>query len=83
VKSDPPMGQIAIEEKAMKKVKFLIAFGIALIATSAVRLHAQSGCEDSPENPTAVLAVLGSVAAFGVHTHRRFLAWRASRKDHR
>jgi XrtJ-associated TM-motif-TM protein len=79
--SDPPMGQIAIEEKAMKRLKFLITFGIALIATSAVRLHAQSGCDDSPENPTAVLALLGSAAAFGVHAHRRFLAWRTNRKD--
>jgi len=67
----------------MNRLKFLIAFGIVLIATSAVRLHAQTGCEDSPENPTVVLALLGSVAAFGVHAQRRFSAWRANRKGNR
>ena len=77
------MGQIAIEEKTMKRVTFLIAVGIVLIATLPLRLHAQTGCEDSPENPTAILALLGSLAAFGAHARRRFLAGRANRKESR
>lgn len=73
VKLDLPMGQIAIKEITMKRLNFFLAVSIALIAASAVRLHAQSGCEDSPENPTAVLALLGSLAAFGQYAYRRFL----------
>ena len=64
----------------MKKFKFLLAVGAVLVATS-LRLHAQDGCVDSPENPTAVLALLGSAAAFGGYLRRRFLAGRANRKD--
>jgi XrtJ-associated TM-motif-TM protein len=29
----------------------------------AVPLHAQSGCTDSPENPTVILALVGSAGA--------------------
>jgi XrtJ-associated TM-motif-TM protein len=74
------MGQIATEENTMRSFKYLLAIGIVLIATSPLYLHAQTGCDDSPENPTAVLALLGSVAAFGMHARRRFLADRANRK---
>jgi XrtJ-associated TM-motif-TM protein len=35
----------------------LCAVSLLLIATP---LHAQSGCTDSPENPTIVLALVGS-----------------------
>ncbi len=67
----------------MKSMKYLLAVGILLIAAAPLTLHAQSGCEDSPENPTAVLALLGSVAAFGMHLHRRISAGRATRKENR
>jgi XrtJ-associated TM-motif-TM protein len=30
----------------------------------ATPLHAQDGCGDSPENPTVVLALVGSAGAF-------------------
>jgi XrtJ-associated TM-motif-TM protein len=36
---------------------FLCAAALLLIAAP---LHAQSGCTDSPENPTIVLALVGS-----------------------
>jgi XrtJ-associated TM-motif-TM protein len=38
---------------------------IAVFATffCVTALHAQSGCTDSPENPTAVLAVVGGAGA--------------------
>jgi len=67
----------------MKRLKFLLAVGTLLIATSPLYLHAQTGCEDSPENPTAVLALLGSVAACGEYARRRFLAGKAERKENR
>ncbi len=38
-------------------------FGIALFILVAAPLHAQDGCLDSPENPTAVLALVGSAGA--------------------
>jgi XrtJ-associated TM-motif-TM protein len=46
----------------MKKAILSVALAIPLIV--ALPAHAQSGCEDSPENPTLVLAGLaGSVFA--------------------
>jgi len=64
----------------MKRLKFLIAVGTVLVATS-LRLHAQTGCEDSPENPTAILALIGSVAALGDYARRRFLAGRGKKDN--
>ncbi len=61
----------------MKRLSLFLAVGILLVATSSLRLHAQTGCEDSPENPTAVLALLGSAAVFGKYAYGRFLAGRA------
>lgn len=65
----------------MKRLSILLAVGIVLIATSPLRLHAQEGCVDSPENPTAVLALVGSVAALGAYARRRFLASRGKKED--
>jgi XrtJ-associated TM-motif-TM protein len=53
---------------------------LALLAMTVlavpVMAHAQTGCTDSPENPTAVLAVVGSAAAFFVSARRRVKARR-------
>lgn len=46
----------------MKK-PMLLLFGLAVLS-STVSLHAQGGCENSPENPTIVLALVGSAGAF-------------------
>ena len=35
----------------------------ALLFVVAAPLHAQSGCTDSPENPTVVLGLVGSAGA--------------------
>ena len=35
----------------------------AVLILVAMPLHAQSGCTDSPENPTVVLAIVGGVGA--------------------
>ncbi len=37
---------------------------LALLVFAALPLHAQDGCTNSPENPTAILAVVGSAGAF-------------------
>ena len=47
----------------MKKTPLLLA-GSAFLFLITLPLHAQGGCVNSPENPTAVLAVVGSAGAF-------------------
>jgi XrtJ-associated TM-motif-TM protein len=63
----------------MKKI-LLVAAGIALLSSVALPLHAQDGCVNSPENPTAILAVVGSAGAFFVSARARFKARRNSSK---
>ena len=46
----------------MKK-STLVYFGFALALSVCLPLQAQSGCIDSPENPTAVLALVGLTGA--------------------
>ena len=42
--------------------KFILALAVfALVLLVSLPLNAQTGCTDSPENPTAVLALVGSV----------------------
>ena len=61
--------------------KSLLSFlGLALLLTVALPLHAQGGCENSPENPTAILAVVGSAGAFFVSALARIKARRDSSK---
>ena len=47
----------------MKK-STVVFLGCALFVLIAVPLHAQTGCTDSPENPTVVLALVGGCGAF-------------------
>ena len=54
----------------MKKSALLFAC-FALLFSVALPLHAQSGCIESPENPTAILAVVGSAGAFFVSARAR------------
>jgi len=49
-----------------------------LILFVAVPMHAQSGCGDSPENPTIVLALVGSAGAFFSTVRTRLRARRKS-----
>jgi XrtJ-associated TM-motif-TM protein len=63
----------------MKKSTFSL-LGLALFLAVALPLHAQSGCLDSPENPTAILAVVGSAAAFFASARVRIKARRNSSK---
>ena len=56
----------------------LCLLAIALLSVTAP-LHAQGGCVNSPENPTAVLAVVGSAGAFFASTRRRVKARRSGK----
>jgi XrtJ-associated TM-motif-TM protein len=46
----------------MSKASFGV-LGVAVFLLIAVPLHAQTGCGDSPENPTIVLALVGGAGA--------------------
>ena len=54
----------------MKKSPLLL-ISLALLFAVTLPLHAQNGCLDSPENPTAILAVVGSAGAFFVAARAR------------
>jgi XrtJ-associated TM-motif-TM protein len=45
----------------MKKTALLLLCFAAVVSVT-LPLHAQSGCTDSPENPTVILAIVGSAA---------------------
>jgi XrtJ-associated TM-motif-TM protein len=54
----------------MKKYSpYLVA---ATLILCCAPVYAQSGCADSPENPTAVLALVGSAGALLVSLRGRF-----------
>jgi XrtJ-associated TM-motif-TM protein len=38
--------------------KALLAIGFAIVLATALPLRAQTGCDDSPEDPTIVLALV-------------------------
>jgi XrtJ-associated TM-motif-TM protein len=52
--------------------------GCALLLLVAMPLHAQTGCTDSPENPTVVLALVGSAGALFSSVRARIKARRNS-----
>ena len=41
----------------------VVFLGCAVLLAVAMPLRAQTGCTDSPENPTVVLALVGSAGA--------------------
>jgi len=47
----------------MNLKRTLLAVAIAYLLFPALPLRAQSGCDDSPEDPTIVLALVGSAGA--------------------
>jgi len=47
---------------------------IAIVLMGAASAHAQSGCGDSPECPTAVLALVGSAGVVVSRAYSRFKA---------
>jgi XrtJ-associated TM-motif-TM protein len=61
------------QEETMNARKAALALGFALMAAIAVPLRAQTGCDDSPEDPTVVLALVGGAGALAAW------AWRGTR----
>ena len=59
------------------KIVRLALLAMVVLAVPVVA-HAQSGCTDSPENPTAVLAIVGCAGAFFTSARRRLKARRKS-----
>jgi XrtJ-associated TM-motif-TM protein len=64
----------------MKKSTFIF-LGFTLLLSVALPLHAQTSCLNSPENPTAVLAVVGAAGAFFATARDRIKARRRSTKN--
>jgi XrtJ-associated TM-motif-TM protein len=48
----------------MKKLMYIVPVVLAILAVT-VQAGAQSGCTDSPENPTAVLGLVVGAASLG------------------
>jgi len=56
----------------MKNSKYVVLAVLVLAAT--LKLHAQGGCVDSPEDPTVVLGLLGAAGMAGVVLRNRIMA---------
>jgi len=54
----------------MKLDKTALAFAFTLMLATALPLHAQTGCDDSPEDPTIVLAFMGGAGAIAASLWR-------------
>jgi XrtJ-associated TM-motif-TM protein len=52
--------------------KAALALGFAIMVAIAVPLRAQTGCDDSPEDPTLVLALVGGAGALVAWAWRGF-----------
>jgi XrtJ-associated TM-motif-TM protein len=64
---------------SQKKAARMALLGLAVLALP-LAAHAQSGCTDSPENPTVVLALVGSAGAFFANARRRISVRRSTKK---
>ena len=60
----------------MKKSTLLLLGSVALLAVSSPLFAQPDGCVGSPENPTVVLALVGSAGAFLASTRTRLRARR-------
>ena len=63
----------------MKK-SAMVFLGTVLVLLVAVPLHAQTGCDNSPENPTVVLALVGGAGALFSTVRARVRARRRQAK---
>jgi XrtJ-associated TM-motif-TM protein len=60
----------------MKKIFLFVLICAAMFATPSVLYAQGGGCVNSPENPTAILAIVGSAGGFFVFARARFRARR-------
>jgi XrtJ-associated TM-motif-TM protein len=64
----------------MTKVYFRYAcLGLFLLA--AFPLHAQTGCVNSPENPTAILGLIGAAGACYIPLKKKLISILARRQE--
>ena len=61
----------------MKNGFRVLILAIAVMGIPAL-MHAQQGCDDSPEDPTVALVVIASAGALISHARSRFIARRNS-----
>jgi len=54
----------------MNLKKMLLLFGFTLMLAVALPLRAQTGCDDSPEDPTLVLALVSGAGALAAGVWR-------------
>jgi XrtJ-associated TM-motif-TM protein len=59
---------------------FLLAIAAVVVFVAASPAMAQGGCVNSPENPTAILAVVGSASGIVVAVRARLASRRAGRR---
>jgi XrtJ-associated TM-motif-TM protein len=57
--------------------RILLTVGFMLIMAAVLPLRAQGGCDDSPENPTLVLALVGGAGTLAAGI------WRARKRTPR
>jgi XrtJ-associated TM-motif-TM protein len=50
--------------------KIAVAFAFTLLLATTLPLRAQTGCDDSPEDPTIVLALVGGVGTIATGVWR-------------
>jgi len=66
----------------MKTIRYVLCAAI-LILFPTVSAHAQGGCVNSPEAPTAVLGLIGSAAALFSVAKNTYMRQTASRNQRR
>jgi len=59
----------------VKKISAAAPLAILFLTTIA-RVHAQTGCVDSPEDPTVVFGLIAAAASFGIVHFRKRLGSR-------
>ena len=57
----------------MNLKKTALAFAFTLMLAAALPLRAQTGCDDSPEDPTIYLALVGGAGALAANLWRSHL----------
>jgi XrtJ-associated TM-motif-TM protein len=68
------------ERTTVKKLAHVLPILAMFALAAALPVSAQSGCVDSPENPTAVLGLLVGAASFGfIQVRNRIAARKGSR----
>ncbi len=65
----------------MKNKFWALMVAIAVVCIPAL-VRAQTGCDDSPEDPTILLALVASAGALAYHARTRLKArWNSARKN--